>query len=199
MRTLGNGGRIAVLAASGIATVALVAGCGSSGSGSSGSPAPSGGGATATAPATPGGTASPSAPASPAAAGLQTANDPKLGAIVTDGNGFTLYRFDKDTATPPMSNCNGTCATNWPPVPADGSATVKGIDGKLVGSVTRADGSKQLTLNGWPAYRYAPDKKPGDTLGQGVGGTWFVLTPTGGKAGAAPAAPTTPSGGYGGY
>ncbi|MEV0532092.1 hypothetical protein [Kitasatospora sp. NPDC050463] len=188
--------RIAVVAASGIAVAALVAGCGSSGSGGSGSSTPAGSGATSTAPATP------SSPSTPDTATLKTATDPKLGTIVTDSAGFTLYRFDADTAQPPMSNCNGNCASIWPPVPADGSVTVKGIDSKLVGTVTRADGSKQITLNGWPAYRYTPDKQPGDTKGQGVDGTWFVLTPAGGKAGAAsstPSAPATPGGGYGGY
>ncbi|MFD0277941.1 hypothetical protein ACFVHB_29090 [Kitasatospora sp. NPDC127111] len=205
----GRTSRIAVIAASGIAVAALVAGCGSSGGGSS-TPSGSGGGSASTAPTAPGSPSAPSNPSNPsspgAAAGaatLQTATDPKLGTIVTDGAGFTLYRFDKDTAKPPMSNCNGNCASLWPPVPADGSVTVKGIDSKLVGTVTRADGSKQVTLNGWPAYRYAPDKKPGDTTGQGVNGTWFALTPTGGKAPAsAPSggtAPSSPGSGYGGY
>ncbi|MFI6843069.1 hypothetical protein [Kitasatospora sp. NPDC050467] len=195
--------RIAVLAASGIAAAALIAGCGSSGGGSSTS---SGSGSTATAPAMPSSPAgsSPSGSSAPAgAATLQTATDPKLGTVVTDSAGFTLYRFDKDTANPPMSNCNGNCASTWPPAPANGAVTVKGIDSKLVGTVTRADGSKQITLNGWPAYRYAPDTKPGDTKGQGVGGTWFALTPTGAKAGAgAPSGgtmPSTPGSGYGGY
>ncbi|MFD0346844.1 hypothetical protein ACFQ0M_13900 [Kitasatospora aburaviensis] len=197
---IGRPGRIAVVAAAGIAAGALAAGCGSSGySSSSGS----GSGAATTAPA---------APSSPGNSGtqggasgtvaLQTATDPKLGAIVTDGAGFTVYRFDKDTANPSMSDCNGTCAATWPPVPA-GGATVKGIDSKLVGTVTRAD-SKQLTLNGWPVYRYAPDTKPGDTKGQGVQGTWFALTPTGAKAGAPASSPSGGSmsstpGGYGAY
>ncbi|MGV9269003.1 hypothetical protein ACWDRR_30540 [Kitasatospora sp. NPDC003701] len=185
--------RIAVLAASGIAVAALVAGCGSSGSGGSGSSTPAGSGATSTAPATP------SSPGTSDTATLKTATDPKLGTIVTDSAGFTLYRFDADTAQPSMSNCNGSCASIWPPEPANGSVTVKGIDSKLVGTVTRADGSKQITLNGWPAYRYAPDKQPGDTKGQGVDGTWFALTPAGDKAGTAsstPSAPATPGGGY---
>ncbi|MFJ9947184.1 hypothetical protein [Kitasatospora sp. NPDC091207] len=193
MRSNSRTNRIAVLAASGIAVAALVAGCGSSGSGGTASSTPAGSGAASTAPATPGGSGS-AAPAT-----LNTATDPKLGTIVTDGAGFTLYRFDQDTAQPPMSHCNGNCASLWPPVPAGGSVTVKGIDSKLVGTVTRADGSKQITLNGWPAYRYAPDKQPGDTKGQGVGGTWFALTPAGGKAGVAsstPSAPATPGGGY---
>ncbi|WP_316520421.1 hypothetical protein [Kitasatospora brasiliensis] len=162
--------RSVALTASGIAAAALIAGCGSSG----GSSSPSSG--------------SPSSPSS-ASVTLQTVQDPKLGTIVTDSAGFTLYRFDQDEHNPPESYCNGSCATIWPPEHATGNVTVKGIDSKLVGTVTRADGTKQVTLNGRPAYRYSPDTKPGDTKGQGVGGTWFALTPSGGKAGAMPGSP----------
>ncbi|WP_051829571.1 MULTISPECIES: hypothetical protein [Streptomyces] len=174
--------RAAVVAASGIAVAALVAGCGSSGGGSSGSAKPS-------APST---SSSPSAPAS---ATLQVATDPKLGTIVTDSAGFTLYRFDQDEDNPPESYCNGSCATIWPPEHANGDVTVKGIDSKLVGTVTRSDGTKQITLNGRPVYRYSQDAKPGDTKGQGVAGTWFAVTPSGGKAGTGTSAPSpaTPS------
>jgi predicted lipoprotein with Yx(FWY)xxD motif len=180
--------RTALLAASGIASLALVAACGSGGPGGSGAGSGSASSSppAATAPAGQGGTA----------ATLQAGTDPALGAIVTDSAGHTLYRFDKDTAQPSASNCNDACAKLWPPAAADGQASVKGIDGKLVGAVTRADGSKQLTLNGWPLYRYTPDTKPGDTRGQGVGGVWFVITPDGARAAAAPA--TSPgTGGYG--
>ncbi|MGA5816804.1 hypothetical protein ACPC54_02900 [Kitasatospora sp. NPDC094028] len=185
MRNTPRTRRAAVLAAGGAAVVALVAGCGSSGGGSYGS----GSSGTPAAPGTP-------APSAPASATLQTATDPKLGTIVTDSAGFTLYRFDHDANNPSMSACNGGCATLWPPERDDGHVTVKGIDSKLVGSVTRADGSKQVTLNGWPAYRYSPDTKPGDTKGQGFAGIWFALTPTGGKAGTTTnttPAPTNPA------
>ncbi len=189
----------ALLAASGAAVAALVAGCGSSGSGSSGASHATG---STTAPAAP---ATPSTPAAPAGQTvLKTATAGTLGTIVTDGNGFTLYRFDHDTAQPSMSNCNDACSALWPPVVASGTPQLKGIDSKLVGTVTRADGSKQITLNGWPLYRYSPDSKPGDTKGEGFAGIWFASTPTGGKATAQ--APTTttppsspsPSGGGGG-
>ncbi|GAA0654643.1 hypothetical protein GCM10010193_01030 [Kitasatospora atroaurantiaca] len=189
--------RAAVLAAAGTAVAALVTGCGSSGS--SYSPGSATTPASPSAPASPTSPASPSAPASPAEkAALQTATAGSLGTVVTDGNGFTLYRFDKDTAKPSMSNCNGNCASLWPPVAPVDKGQVKGVDPALVGTVTRADGSKQLTLNGWPLYRYAPDTKAGDTKGQGVGGTWFASTPDGKKAGA-PAPATSPSTGGGGY
>lgn len=115
---------------------------------------------------------------------------PALGATVTDSEGFTLYRFDKDTAKPPKSTCEGDCAAAWPVVAADDVSAGEGIDATLLGSVARADGTRQLTLAGWPVYRYAKDTKPGDTLGEGVGGTWHVLGPDGkpaapGKKGAA--------------
>ncbi|MFJ8429692.1 hypothetical protein ACIQ9P_00165 [Kitasatospora sp. NPDC094019] len=166
-------GRLAVLAAAGLAAAALVAGCGSSTSSSGGSP-----------PANP--PASSSAPAVPgASATLRTTTDPRLGTIVTDSAGFTLYRFDKDSATPSTATCAGDCAALWPPATADGAApTVNGVDAKLVGTVTRADGGKQLTLAGWPLYRYAPDTNPGDTKGQGVQGVWFAVTPAGDRAAA---------------
>ncbi|WP_030614293.1 SCO0930 family lipoprotein [Streptomyces sclerotialus] len=112
---------------------------------------------------------------------------PGLGKVVTDGQGLTLYRFDKDTPKPPKSACDGDCASTWPPVPADDAKATTGINAADLGSVTRSDGSKQLTLGGWPVYRYAKDTAPGDTKGQGVGGTWFALAADGGKAGEAAA------------
>ncbi|HVW43778.1 MAG TPA: SCO0930 family lipoprotein [Amycolatopsis sp.] len=112
-----------------------------------------------------------------------------LGQVLTDADGFTLYRFDKDTAKPPRSNCDGDCATAWPPVLATGSVEVDGVDAKLVGTVTRSDGSRQVTVAGWPVYRYAKDSGPGAATGQGVNGTWAAVTPAGGKAGAAATAP----------
>lgn len=124
-----------------------------------------------------------SAAAKPEAAGaLAVAESVKLGKVLTDGSGFTLYRFDKDTAEPPKSSCDGACATAWPPVPAEGAEAATGVDKALLGEVTRTDGTKQLTIGGWPMYRYAKDTKAGDTNGQNVGGTWFASAPDGKKA-----------------
>ncbi|MYV51187.1 hypothetical protein GT042_01370 [Streptomyces sp. SID3212] len=108
-----------------------------------------------------------------------------LDPVVANGAGFTLYRFDKDTADPSQSNCNDACAVTWPPVIVDphGKIFIDGIKKKDVGVVKRADGSLQVTLGGWPVYRFSKDLKPGDTNGQGVGGTWFGVTPDGQKAG----------------
>ena len=96
---------------------------------------------------------------------------------------MTLYRFDEDTPKPAKSNCNDACATKWPPVPADDALAGAGIDSSKLGKVKRDDGTEQLTLEGWPVYRYAGDTKAGDTKGQGVGGTWNALAPDGKPAG----------------
>ncbi|MGW1520121.1 SCO0930 family lipoprotein [Streptomyces sp. NPDC002287] len=127
--------------------------------------------------------------AKPAGALAVSATD-RLGPVLTDSAGSTLYRFDKDTAQPPASHCDGDCAKAWPPVPAGDATAAAGMDPALLGEVVRADGGKQLTVAGWPAYRYAKDTKAGDLNGQGVGGTWFALAPDGKKAAkaAAPAA-----------
>lgn len=129
--------------------------------------------------------------------GMKAAQDATLGNIVTDSTGMTLYRSDNDKNNPPTSNCTGDCATQWPPVPAVSDSQVVGVDQNLVGSVERADGTKQLTLGGWPLYRYAGDKQAGDTKGQKVGEVWFASTPDGLKAGEssdASASPTNSSG-----
>jgi predicted lipoprotein with Yx(FWY)xxD motif len=113
---------------------------------------------------------------------LAVATDAELGQVLTDSAGRTLYRFDQDTAEPPRTNCEGDCATAWPPVLADDASAGEGVDPAMLGEVTRADGSKQLTVGGWPAYRYAKDVNPGDINGQGVKGTWYALAPDGKKA-----------------
>ncbi|WP_020422399.1 SCO0930 family lipoprotein [Amycolatopsis sp. ATCC 39116] len=116
------------------------------------------------------------------AVGLVASDVDGLGPVLTDSNGLTLYRFDRDTARPPKSACAGDCATTWPPVIATGAVDVRGVDAKLVGTVARADGTQQVTVNGWPVYRYAKDTVAGEAKGQGVGGTWAAITPTGAKA-----------------
>jgi predicted lipoprotein with Yx(FWY)xxD motif len=115
---------------------------------------------------------------------LKAADAGSLGQIVVDGAGHSVYRFDSDTAKPPKSNCAADCAAAWPPLLTTDptSVQVTGIDKALIGSVDREDGSKQVTIGGWPAYRYAKDTAPGDVKGQGVGGKWFAFTPAGKKA-----------------
>ncbi|GHG48037.1 COG4315 family predicted lipoprotein [Streptomyces griseocarneus] len=108
-----------------------------------------------------------------------------LNPVVVNGAGLTLYRFDKDSANPSKSTCNGECATTWPPVliAPGGKIFADGVKKSALGVIKRDDGTHQVTINGWPVYRFAKDARPGDTKGQGVGGTWFGVTPDGGKAG----------------
>ncbi|GAA2436250.1 SCO0930 family lipoprotein [Streptomyces macrosporus] len=125
---------------------------------------------------------------------LTLREDAELGEVVADDKGWTLYRFDKDSADPPASNCDGDCAAAWPPVPADDAGAASGMDPELLGSVERSDGSTQLTLGGRPVYRYAKDTEPGDTKGHGVGGTWSALAADGKKAGQDGGAADEPAG-----
>lgn len=104
-----------------------------------------------------------------------------LGPIVVDGGGFTVYRYDKDSADPPESACDGPCAQQWKPVPAAAAEHLNGLDKSAVSTLTREDGTDQATLHGWPLYRYAKDAMPGETAGQGSGGVWFPITPQGTK------------------
>jgi predicted lipoprotein with Yx(FWY)xxD motif len=121
-----------------------------------------------------------------------------LGTVVTDGNGMTLYRFDRDKAKPSVSNCYGDCEKKWPPMLATSDDfQVTGIDQALIGTVTRKDGSKQITIAGWPAYHYAKDAAPGEAKGEGIGKTWYALTPQGKKAMPAQQQPPADPGGYG--
>ena len=97
--------------------------------------------------------------------------------VLTDAQGKTLYYFTPDTAT--TSACTGGCAQNWPPLVATGSGTPTG-DSSLTGKltvVTTANG-KQIAYNGHLLYTFAADSGPGQATGQGVGGKWFVATPT---------------------
>lgn len=99
-----------------------------------------------------------------------------LGGILTDQAGNVLYLFQPDAQGP--STCNDGCAAAWPPLLA-GPAAGDGIDAALLGTAARADGSEQVTYNGWPLYHFAGDTAPGDTNGQGVSDVWYVISATG--------------------
>ncbi|MFD8013584.1 SCO0930 family lipoprotein [Streptomyces sp. NPDC058955] len=164
-----------------VATVMMTAACGS---------APSTTATTATSPQTP---AAAAGGAQPSQAGsVSVWKSAELGPVVTDGAGFTLYRFDQDTANPPTSNCAGDCAATWPPALADDAKAGRGLDPALLGSVKRADGTRQLTLAGWPLYRYVQDTAPRQTRGHGIGGTWFAAAPDGTKAQQTTSEPSRP-------
>jgi predicted lipoprotein with Yx(FWY)xxD motif len=99
--------------------------------------------------------------------------DSDHGDILTDADGMTIYFFANDTEG--VSNCEGDCLANWPPVEVDGDPTAgDGVDAEL-GTIERSDGTVQLTVNGFPAYLFAGDSEPGDTNGQGVGNVWWVF------------------------
>ena len=113
---------------------------------------------------------------------LQAKATRKHGTVVVDVAGLTLYRSDKDSASPPRSRCTGSCTILWKPaVATDADLPVTGIDPTLVGTITRADGTRQLTLAGWPVYRFAKDRRPGDVKGQ-CKGKFFAITPDGGRS-----------------
>jgi predicted lipoprotein with Yx(FWY)xxD motif len=89
-----------------------------------------------------------------------------LGRVVADGNGRTLYLFEKDTTR--RSACYGQCANYWPSLVARGKpAALGGARQALLGTIRRANGSRQVTYAGHPLYRYVQDRKPGQTTGEG--------------------------------
>lgn len=108
---------------------------------------------------------------------IEAASD-TLGSYLTAAtNSMSLYTYASDT--PSTSTCTGTCATNWPPytVTSGGNLTAAtGITG-VVSTITRDDGSLQVTYNGMPLYFYSKDVNAGDTTGDGVGGVWSIARP----------------------
>jgi predicted lipoprotein with Yx(FWY)xxD motif len=107
--------------------------------------------------------------------------DSALGTIVVDSKGMTVYMFDKDTQGSGKSSCSGGCLEAWPPVIAEAdSPAVDGVTGD-VATITRDDGTVQVTLDGWPLYYWQGDKAAGDVAGQGVQDVWWVLAPDGSK------------------
>jgi predicted lipoprotein with Yx(FWY)xxD motif len=135
-----------------------------------------------------------SSPAGAAAGGLKTAT---IGGatVLTNGKGFTLYSFAPDTST--KSNCDGSCAQNWPPVM--GPATAAGVTGTFA-TLTRSDGSVQCVFDGHPLYTFVGDTAPGQAKGNGLnafGGVWHEAT----TSGTAPAGSSSSGsgGGGGGY
>ncbi len=119
----------------------------------------------------------------------------KIGStILVNSSGMTLYKFSADSGG--KSGCSGTCATVWPPVTVASGATPKGGSGAsgTFGTITRSDGTLQVTYNGDPLYTFSGDTTAGATNGQNItsdGGTWTVVTASG--ASTTPVAPVTPA------
>ena len=95
----------------------------------------------------------------------------KSNGVLVDAKGMTVYTFDKDAANGGKSACTGSCATNWPPVSAGDTQPAAPYS-----TITREDGSKQLTYNGKPLYTFAKDKKPGDKTGDKRLNAWHAVT-----------------------
>jgi len=147
------------------ATLALtLAACGgqSTGAGPTASPSPS---------ATP--TATPAPVASPVVLAQVVGSMGTL--LVAASNGHTLYTFNSDT--PGVSNCKGGCTSTWPPLSVPAGTTPvggAGVTGQL-GTISRDDGSLQVTYKGLPLYFFHSDSKPGDTNGNYTG--WRLVKP----------------------
>ena len=125
-----------------------------------------------------------SASPSSTAAGTKVAvASSKLGRILVDGHGRTLYLFARDRNG--TSSCSGSCAVYWPPLIASGKLqAVAGAKASLLGKTRRRHGRFQVTYRRHPLYRYAGDAASGHTNGQGLdtsGGEWWVLSPAGNK------------------
>jgi predicted lipoprotein with Yx(FWY)xxD motif len=118
----------------------------------------------------------------PAEVGVVSTDIPGFGNALTDQGGRTLYLFTKDSTKPAKSNCDGECAEQWPPLLATGDVAITGVDPELVGTVTRSDGTEQVTVGNWPVYTFAKDTAPGQTKGHGVNGVWFVIEEEGCKS-----------------
>ena len=169
------------------AAVVVLAACGSTSAGNSGGSSGSGNAGSS---ASGGGTTAVSGSGS----GIKTMSTSK-GTVLATSSGRTVYWFVIDT--PGKSNCNGQCATFWPPVPFTAKAAGSSLPGKF-GKVTRADGSKQLTYDGHPLYTFKQDTAAGQVNGNGIntsGGLWYAETPNGTKL----AKKSSTGGGSGGY
>jgi predicted lipoprotein with Yx(FWY)xxD motif len=109
---------------------------------------------------------------------LEVSRQGPLGNHLVDSNGMTLYLFTNDEHN--TSNCSGGCADIWPPLIVDGELMAgEGLIADLLAVVQREDGSSQATYDGSPLYHFANDKARGDTLGQEVGGVWYLVSPDG--------------------
>jgi predicted lipoprotein with Yx(FWY)xxD motif len=179
-------------------TLALLAGCGSSGTSAGSSSAASTTQAAASTQAAAGSSYSHYGPSTSSSSTTSTATPvastgapavvlskrAKLGTVLAAGpKHMTVYLFEADTSR--SSACSGACASVWPRVrTASAPSAGPGAVPAALGTLVRADGTKQVTYNGHPLYFFAQDKDMGDAYGQGVkgfGSDWYVLTPNGKK------------------
>jgi predicted lipoprotein with Yx(FWY)xxD motif len=92
-----------------------------------------------------------------------------------------LYIFNQDTQNGGKSACTDeTCTTEWPPLTTDGTAMAgAGAVQSLLGTITREDGSIQVTYNGWPLYTFSSDTSADSPAGQGAEPGWTLVSPAG--------------------
>lgn len=107
--------------------------------------------------------------------GMMEVKDTMLGLILTNPHDMTVYYYTGDKKGSGVSSCMGSCAVAWPPViaPVRLPAGVK-LAGPI-GYIVRPNGQHQVTIDGYPIYRYVGDKAPGQTNGNGIGGKWWVV------------------------
>jgi predicted lipoprotein with Yx(FWY)xxD motif len=125
------------------------------------------------------------------------------GTYLTDSSGRAIYLWVKDSTN--KSACSGACAGAWPPVTATGTPTASGsAHASDLGTITRSDGTKQVTYDGHPLYYFSGDSGPGQTNGEGsdgFGAKWWLISPSGDQvtgAGSGTAPSTSSGNGYGG-
>jgi predicted lipoprotein with Yx(FWY)xxD motif len=148
------------------AAALLAAACSSSGAATS----------SATSPA-----AGTSGSAAAAAATVIATATSSAGPVLINSSGRAVYLWAADTKD--MSTCTGACASAWPPVQATGKVTAAGsVNPSDLGTITRSDGTKQVTYDGHPLYYFAGDSGPGQASGQGsdnFGAKWWLVAPSG--------------------
>ncbi len=100
------------------------------------------------------------------------------GTVLVDGaTGLTVYIFTKDTKDSGKSVCSGECLVTWPALTVAAGATPTGGTGVTgtLGTITRDDGTLQVTYNGLPLYFFKNDAKPGDA--NGIYENWEAVKP----------------------
>ena len=107
----------------------------------------------------------------------------KLGPVLVDARGRTLYLFEKDRKG--TSACKTACVKYWPPLVSRATPRAgKGVHKSMLGLTRRQDGRRQVTYAGHPLYSFVGDKRAGDTTGQGLtafGANWYAVGPDGSK------------------
>ena len=107
----------------------------------------------------------------------------RLGRMLVDTRGRTLYLFEKDRRG--ASACSGACLAYWPALLTKSAPiAMAGANRSLLGTIRRADGARQVTYAGHPLYLFSGDTKRGQANGEGLtdfGAGWYVLMPSGKK------------------